>query len=134
MADEQQDYIYTEQEYGSFEGPFVIAQSKLHRSIKKRFTALRRLFTRPRGRLRERIFEYPLALAHLAGLKENSRVADIGGASSLLSLEAVYLGHEVEVVDLRTCPWRHPRLHSVQADLFSKQLEGGGSMRSYAFQ
>lgn len=120
MRDEH--YIYSEDEYGLIEGPFVYEICKWHNTIRKRLRAVRRLLFRPRGRLRERIVEYPLALAVLGTLGEAKHIADIGGASSKFALEAVYLGHEVDVVDLRECPLRHPRLHSRQMNLFDNTL------------
>ncbi len=116
------NYIYEEHYWRSIEGPFTIQHCKICRSIKKRFTALRRLVFQPRGRMRERIVEYPLALAAMSNLPKGSRVADLGGASSLLGLYLTSLGHEVHVLDLRPSPLKHPKLHVQQIDAFDNDL------------
>ncbi len=116
------NYIYEERQWRSIEGPFTIQHCKVCRSIKKRFTTLRRLVFQPRGRMRERIVEYPLAIAALAKLPKGSRVADLGGASSLLGLYLTSLGHEVHVLDLRPTPLQHPKLQVQQMDAFDNNL------------
>ena len=116
------NYIYEEHQWRSIEGPFTIQHCKVCRSIKKRFTALRRLVFQPRGRMRERIVEYPLAIAAMAKLSKGSRVADLGGASSLLGLYLTSLGHEVHVLDLRPSPLQHPNLRVQQIDAFDNTL------------
>jgi SAM-dependent methyltransferase len=116
------NYIYEEKQWRSIEGPFTIQHGKVSRSIKKRFTALRRMVFQPRGRMRERIVEYPLAIAALAKLPKGSSVADLGGASSLLGLYLTSLGHEVHVLDLRPSPLQHPNLQVQQIDAFDNDL------------
>jgi 2-polyprenyl-3-methyl-5-hydroxy-6-metoxy-1,4-benzoquinol methylase len=116
------NYIYEEHQWRSIERPFTIQHCKVCRSFKKRFTALRRLVFQPRGRMRERIVEYPLAIAAMAKLPRDSRVADLGGASSLLGLYLTSLGHEVHVLDLRPSPLQHPKLHVQQIDAFDNDL------------
>jgi len=66
--------------------------------------------------------EYPLAIAALAKLPKNSRVADLGGASSLLGLYLTSLGHEVHVLDLRLSPLQHPNLKVQQINAFDNTL------------
>ena len=117
------DYIYTESQCLQIEGPFTYRQSKWYRSLKKRFSALRKLIFHRVGRLRERIVEYPLVVAAAGSLPSGSRVADIGGASGLLALQLVYLGHEVHVLDLRAYLMHHPRLISQQLDVFDNNLD-----------
>lgn len=119
------DYIYEEDQWRTFKGPFLVERHRMLHSLAKRGQWLRRLLFRPAGRLRERIVEYPLAIAAMASLPAGSRVADIGGASSLLGLELTALGHEVTVLDLRDCPLRHPRLHAMRKDLFQADLPAG---------
>jgi len=121
MADNE-NYIYTERDCDLIEGPFVVRPCKWHRSVKKRATALRRLLVRPTARIRERIVEYPLVIAAMAKLPTGSRVADLGGASSTLALQLVYLNHEVHVLDLRPCPLKHPRLVARQINAFDNDL------------
>ncbi len=116
------DYIYNEKQYKLIESPFIFEHNKWHSSIKKRFTAVRSLLFSPKARIRERIFEYPLALSALGRLDGQGRVADIGGSSSKFALEAVYLGHEVDVIDMRDCPLRHPKLHSFKIDFFNNKF------------
>jgi len=120
MADA--DHIYSEDQCGLIEGPFTVQRSKWVRSLEKRWARLRRRFCKSSARLRERIVEYPLTLAAMAALPENSRIADVGGASSLLGLELTYLGHEVHVLDLRPYPMRHAKLTSHQLDLLSNDF------------
>jgi len=116
------DYIYTEADRGLLEGAFTVRSCKWMRSVEKRAQRFRRLFHQPRGRIRERVVENPLVAAALGQLPPGSRVADIGGASSLLGLELVSLGHDVEVLDLRPSPLRHPRLTVRRVDLFENDL------------
>ncbi len=59
----------------------------------------------------------------MAGLSAPSRIADVGGASSLLPLELASLGHEVHVFDLRPCPLKHPGLFTHQINLFDNKFE-----------
>ena len=66
--------------------------------------------------------EYPLAIAAMAKLPQGSRVADLGGASSLLGLYLTSLGHEVHVLDLRPSPLQHPNLKVQQIDAFDNDL------------
>lgn len=118
----QDDYIYTETQWEQIEGPFTFQQNKWVRSLVKRASFIRWLFFRPNARLRERIFEYPLTIAGLSSLPKPARIADVGGASSLLPLEMVYLGHEVHVFDLRPYPISHPRLFVHQMDIFDNNI------------
>ncbi|MBN1845698.1 MAG: DUF268 domain-containing protein [Sedimentisphaerales bacterium] len=116
------NYIYEEDQWRLLEGPFTLEHCKWHRSIQKRCRSLRRLFFRPRARIRERIVEYPLAIAALGRLPAGSRVADLGGASSLLGLYLAALGHQVQVLDLRPSPLRHPMVQVRQLDIFANDL------------
>jgi len=117
-----ENYIYSETSRQEIEGPFAIEQRKWFRTLQKRGTELRRLFFRPAGRLRERIVENPLTLTAMSQLKVPSRVADLGGASSLLGLELVYLGHEVYILDLRPYHLQHPRLVSKRIDILNNDF------------
>ena len=119
---DNEGYIYSETDLQLIEGPFNIHHNKWCRSLEKRATAIRRFFFRNSGRIRERIVSYALTIAAMAKLKAGSRVADLGGASSLLGLYLVYLGHEVHVLDLRPYPLKHPRLFSKQIDIFNNNL------------
>ena len=120
---ELDDYIYSERQCRLLEGPFSYTRSKWYHSLEKRVNSLRWLFYRPRARLRERIVEYPLVLAALSLLPPRSRIADLGGASSLLPLQMIYLGHEVHLLDLRPCPLQHPQLHAHRLDIFDNNLQ-----------
>ena len=117
MADEE-NYIYAESDWRLIDGPFTVKHNKWHHSLKKRARRLRRCFFQPAGRVRERAVEYPLVVSTLGRLEGRCRVADVGGASSMLGLNLVYLGHEVHVLDLRRCPLKHPDLHAQQVDVF----------------
>ncbi len=115
-------HIYNENDCGLIEGPYTICENKWIRSIKKRASALRKLFSKQPGRIRERIAEYPYTIGAMAALPAGSKVADLGGASSMLALELVYLGHEVYVLDLRRCPLKHPKLQARQINAFDNDL------------
>ena len=117
-----EDYIYSEREQEQIEGPFTVRRSKWTRSLAKRAAAARRLVSPQPGRIRERIVEVPLVIAALSNLPKSSRVADVGGASSLLGLQLVYLGLDVQVLDLRAYPLKHPNLSFQQIDLFDNDL------------
>ncbi len=123
MASNHQ-HIYSAEDLRLLEGAFTVEQGKWSRTLKKRAGALADRLAPPVGRLRERIVEIPLVLAALGKLPPG-RVADIGGASSLLGLQEVYLGHEVEVIDLRPAALKHPRLKTRQMDLFDNDLPDG---------
>lgn len=115
-------YIYSEKDQEQIQGPFMVRYNKWCYSFEKRMATIRRLFSRPAGRMTERIIEYPLVIAVMTKLNKGSRIADIGGASSLFGLNLVYLGHEVHVLDLRSYPLQHPDLISKQIDIFDNDL------------
>ena len=58
----------------------------------------------------ERIVEQPFVFAALAGLPASSRILDVGGSESTVSLSLATLGHRVTIVDPRPTPLRHPNL------------------------
>jgi len=122
MSDDN-GYVYSEDELALFKDGFARKRPGLVRSLEKRLTSIRRRFCRYSGRIRARIAEYPLAIAAMGTLPAGSRIAEIGGASSLLGLNLVCLGHEVHVIDLRPCPLKHPKLFSRQVNFFESGLE-----------
>ena len=118
---DRDDHIYAECHWQLIEGPFTFRQPKWYHSLKKRATALRRLLVRPAGRMRERIVEMPLVIAAMSRVPAG-RVADLGGASSTLAAQLVYLGHQVHVLDLRCYPLQHPNLSAQTIDIFDCEL------------
>ena len=118
---DRDDHIYSESRWQLIEGAFTFRQPKWYHSLKKRATALRRLLVRPAGRMRERIVEMPLVIAGMSRVPAG-RVADLGGASSTLAAQLVYLGHEVHVLDLRCYPLQHPKLSAQTIDIFDCEL------------
>lgn len=115
-------YIYPEKDYEQIKAPFSFRYSKWCRSFEKRARAVQRLFTHPMARISERVVENPLAIAAMSKLKKGSLIVDLGGASSLLGLNLVYLEYKVQVMDLRPHPLHHPDLISKQTDFFNNNL------------
>jgi SAM-dependent methyltransferase len=68
----------------------------------------------------EQTVEVPLLLRELG--PEGSSILDFGGYESTLPLSLSALGYHVTVLDQRPYPFRHPRLHTVCADLFGDHL------------
>lgn len=58
----------------------------------------------------ERIVEQPFVFRALAGLREDARILDVGGAESTVGLSLATLGHRVTVVDPRAYPLTHRNL------------------------
>lgn len=116
------DYIYSQADLDIIEGPFTTQRSKFARSLEKRAANLCKFLSPQQGRLRERVAEVPLVIAAMAQLPPNSKVADIGGASSLLPLQLTYLPLHVHVFDFRNVPFQHPNLTFTQGDLLEANL------------
>jgi len=58
----------------------------------------------------ERIVEQPFVYGALADLPTGSRIADVGGAESLVGLSLASSGHQVTVVEPAGYPYEHPNL------------------------
>jgi SAM-dependent methyltransferase len=66
----------------------------------------------------ERIVEQPYVFAAVAVATDGpARILDVGGSESTVGLSLASLGHDVTVVDPRTCRLEHPRLTVVQGRL-----------------
>jgi hypothetical protein len=67
--------------------------------------------------INERVLEVPYVHAAVAALAPASRLLDVGGAESTLSLSLASLGFQVTLLDLRRAVLAHPNLESVQSPL-----------------
>lgn len=71
----------------------------------------------------ERIIEQPFVYGALADLPVGSRVADVGGAESLVGLSLASSGHQVTVVEPAGYPYQHPNLSVARQTLDDFQPE-----------
>lgn len=69
------------------------------------------------GAVNERIVEQPFVYGALADLPTGSRIADVGGAESLVGLSLASSGHLVTVVEPAGYPYEHPNLTVVRQTL-----------------
>ncbi len=65
----------------------------------------------------ERIIEQPFVYGAVSGLPIGSRIADVGGAESLIGLSLAATGHDVTVVEPAGYPYEHPNLTVVHQTL-----------------
>ncbi|HEX4901783.1 MAG TPA: hypothetical protein VFV42_03175, partial [Acidimicrobiales bacterium] len=71
----------------------------------------------------ERIVEQPFVYGVLADLPTGSRIADVGGAESLVGLSLASSGHQVTVVEPAGYPYEHPNLAVVERTLDEVEVD-----------